>query len=191
MAKITNPIIPSDYPDVDVIRVEDTYYMVSTTMHFMPGAVILRSYDLGHWETISHIYTELTDAIRTYIKDRFGFNALEMTSSEIIDKLLEMNDKEAISDLKLLFQTADLVKFAKHNPQMNENDANLINAIDFINETKQLEEENQKPQPTEITIIEKRSLRVKAMLICGIALLSAALIGTFIYIGLQLYNLFV
>ena len=136
-------------------------------------------------------YTELTDALRTYIKNRFGFNALEMTSSEIIDQLLELNDKEAISDLKLLFQTADLVKFAKHDPQMNENDANLINAIDFINETKQPEEENQKPQPTEITIIEKRSLRVKAMLICGIALLSAALIGTFIYIGLQLYNLFV
>ena len=41
-------------------------------------------------------YTELTDAIRTYIKDRFGFNALEMTSSEIIDQLLEMNDKEAM-----------------------------------------------------------------------------------------------
>ena len=45
-------------------------------------------------------YTELTDTLRNYIKDRFGFNALEMTSSEIIDKLLEMNDKEAISDLK-------------------------------------------------------------------------------------------
>ena len=145
-------------------------------------------------------YTELTDALRTYIKDRFGFNALEMTSSEIIDKLLELKDKEAISDLKelfqtadlrSLFQTADLVKFAKHDPQMNENDANLINAIDFINETKQPEEENQKPQPTEITIIEKRSLRVKVMLICGIALLSAALIGVFIYIGMQIYNLFV
>ena len=136
-------------------------------------------------------YTELTDTLRTYIKDRFGFNALEMTSSEIIDKLLELKDKEAISDLKELFQTADLVKFAKHDPQMNENDANLINAIDFINETKQPEEENQKPQPTEITIIEKRSLRVKVMLICGIALLSAALIGVFIYIGMQIYNLFV
>ena len=69
MAKITNPIIPSDYPDVDVIRVEDTYYMVSTTMHFMPGAVILRSYDLGHWETISHIYTELTDAPAYHLDD--------------------------------------------------------------------------------------------------------------------------
>ena len=135
-------------------------------------------------------YTELTDTLRTYIKDRFGFNALEMTSSEIIDKLLEMKDKEAISDLKELFQTADLVKIAKHDPQMNENDANLINAIDFINETKQPEEENQKPQPTEITIIEKRSLRTKVLLICGIVILSTALIGTFIYIGMQLYNLF-
>ena len=76
-------------------------------------------------------YTELTDAIRTYIKNRFGFNALEMTSSEIIDKLLQMNDKDAISDLRSLFQTADLVKFAKHSPLMNENDANLISAIDL------------------------------------------------------------
>ena len=44
-------------------------------------------------------YTELTDALRTYIKNRFGFNALEMTSSEIIDKLLEFNDKEAIKQV--------------------------------------------------------------------------------------------
>ena len=36
-----NPVIWSDYPDADVIRVEDTYYMVSTTMHFMPGAYMM------------------------------------------------------------------------------------------------------------------------------------------------------
>lgn len=135
-------------------------------------------------------YTELTDAIRTYIKDRFGFNALEMTSSEIIDNLLEIKDKEAVADLRNLFLTADLVKFAKHDPQMNENDANLINAIEFINETKQPEDENQKPQPTEITIIEKRSLRTKILLICGIVLLSVSLLGIFIYIGMQLYEQF-
>lgn len=135
-------------------------------------------------------YTELTDTIRTYIKNRFGFNALEMTSSEIIDKLLEIKDKEAITDLRSLFQTADLVKFAKHNPMMNENDANLINAIDFINETKEKEDENAKPQPTEITIIEKRSLRTKILLGAGIVLLAIALIGSFIYIGLELYNYF-
>ena len=55
-----------------------------------------------------------------------------------------MNDKDAISDLRSLFQTADLVKFAKHSPLMNENDANLISAIDFINETKEKEDENVK-----------------------------------------------
>ena len=135
-------------------------------------------------------YTELTDAIRTYIKNRFGFNALEMTSSEIIDKLLQMNDKDAISDLRSLFQTADLVKFAKHSPLMNENDANLISAIDFINETKEKEDENVKPQPTEITIIEKRPLRTKILLGIGIAALAAALIGSLIYIGSELNNYF-
>lgn len=41
-----NPITGLDYPDPAVIRVDDTYYMVSTTMHFVPGCEILRSYDL-------------------------------------------------------------------------------------------------------------------------------------------------
>ena len=81
-------------------------------------------------------YTELTDVLRTYMEERFGFNAMEMTSSEIIDKLQEINDKESIKDLMYLFQTADLVKFAKHSPLMNENDMNLVNAVDFINNTK-------------------------------------------------------
>lgn len=54
-----NPILWTDYPDLDVIRVDDTYYMVSTTMHFMPGVVILRSYDLLHWEIASYVYDTL------------------------------------------------------------------------------------------------------------------------------------
>ena len=136
-------------------------------------------------------YTELTDTLRVYIKERFGFNATEMTSSEIIERLLEVKDKEAIKDLRELFTTADLVKFAKHNPLMNENDANLINAIDFINETKEPEDENAKPQPTEITIVEKRSLRTKILLGVGIAALGIALLVALIYILSQLYNYFV
>jgi len=134
-------------------------------------------------------YTELTDIIRTYIKDRFGFNALEMTSSEIIDKLMELKEKDVLNELKTLFQTADLVKFAKHNPLINENDANLINAIEFINETKEVEEVNQKPQPTEITIIEKRSLRTKIILVCGILVLSLSIITIIVYVITQLVSL--
>ena len=135
-------------------------------------------------------YTELTDVLRVYIKGRFGFNAQEMTSTEIIDKLLEINDKDAIRDLMELFRTADLVKFAKHTPLMNENDANLVNAIDFINDTKEKEDENAKPQPTEITVVEKRSLRTKVLLGLGIAVLAAVLIGSLVYVGKELYNYF-
>ena len=54
-----NPLTRLDYPDVDVIRVDDTYYMVSTTMYFMPGGEILRSYDLVHWEHAAYVYDML------------------------------------------------------------------------------------------------------------------------------------
>lgn len=136
-------------------------------------------------------YVQLTDVIRNYIKDRFGFNALEMTSSEIISKLIEVKDKEAIKDLKSLFETADLVKFAKHNPLINENDANLVNAIDFINETKVEEEETLKPEPTEITIIEKRPLRIKILLGVAILALVSVAIACIVYIVSALYTYFV
>lgn len=54
-----NPVTRLDYPDPDVIRVDDTYYMVSTTMHFMPGCEILRSYDLRNWEHAAYVYDRL------------------------------------------------------------------------------------------------------------------------------------
>lgn len=57
----TNPIIKMDYPDPDVIRVDDTYYMISTTMYYMPGGVILRSYDLVNWEILTYIFDKLDD----------------------------------------------------------------------------------------------------------------------------------
>lgn len=56
-----NPLTKMDYPDPDVIRVGDTYYMVSTTMHFMPGGALLRSYDLRNWEIVGYIYDTLDD----------------------------------------------------------------------------------------------------------------------------------
>ena len=47
--EVRNPIIGADMPDPDLLRVGDTYYMVSTTMFYTPGAPILRSKDLCHW----------------------------------------------------------------------------------------------------------------------------------------------
>ena len=46
----TNPIMWGDWPDPDVIRVGDTFYMVSTSMHYVPGCPIAQSHDLVNWE---------------------------------------------------------------------------------------------------------------------------------------------
>jgi beta-xylosidase len=48
--KYRNPVVFADFPDPDVIRVDDTFYMISTTMHHFPGATILKSKDLINWE---------------------------------------------------------------------------------------------------------------------------------------------
>ena len=62
MEKIQNPMLWADVPDPDVIRVGDTYYLVSTTMHLMPGAPIMTSKDLKNWETVGYIFDRLTDS---------------------------------------------------------------------------------------------------------------------------------
>ena len=56
-----NPIISADFPDPDVIRVGDTYYMVSTTMHLLPGATIVKSKDLVNWEYCAQPLVQLSD----------------------------------------------------------------------------------------------------------------------------------
>lgn len=56
-----NPMIWSDYPDPDIIRVGEYYYMVTTTMHLMPGAPVMRSRDLVNWETVSYLFDSLHD----------------------------------------------------------------------------------------------------------------------------------
>ena len=56
-----NPMIFADVPDLDIIRVDDTYYMVSTTMHFSPGCGIMKSKDLVNWEIINYAYDEIDD----------------------------------------------------------------------------------------------------------------------------------
>lgn len=59
--KFSNPVIYADVPDIDMIRVNDTYYMVSTTMHLSPGCPIMKSKDLVNWEIVNYVYDILGD----------------------------------------------------------------------------------------------------------------------------------
>lgn len=135
-------------------------------------------------------YTELTDVLRGYMEERFGFNAKEMTSDEIIAHLSEQTDKEWIGELRELFNMSDLVKFAKYKPMINENDMNLINAIEFINKTKVESEVPATPVTQEIVVKEGRSKQEKVLLIAGIVALSVMGIGALYVVVSEVVQLF-
>jgi beta-xylosidase len=71
----TNPVVWQDFADVEVIRVGDAYYLTASTMHYSPGAPILRSYDLVNWEFAGHSVPsldfgtkyDLTNGQRAYV----------------------------------------------------------------------------------------------------------------------------
>ncbi|MDP4204256.1 MAG: glycoside hydrolase 43 family protein [Bacteroidota bacterium] len=60
-SKAHNPIIFADVPDMSMIRVGDTYYMASTTMHMCPGIPIMKSKDLVNWQMLNYVYEKLGD----------------------------------------------------------------------------------------------------------------------------------
>ena len=59
--KAKNPVIFADAPDMSMIRVGNTYYMSSTTMHMSPGVPIMKSKDLVNWKLVSYAYDTLVD----------------------------------------------------------------------------------------------------------------------------------
>lgn len=57
----SNPVIFADVPDMSIIRVKDTYYMSSTTMHMNPGVPVMKSTDLINWKLVNYAYDTLAD----------------------------------------------------------------------------------------------------------------------------------
>lgn len=57
------------WPPRNVIRVGDTFYVVGTTMHLMPGTPVMRSKDLVNWETVNYVFDRLTDMSKYDMKE--------------------------------------------------------------------------------------------------------------------------
>ena len=68
-ATFTNPVLWADLPDPDVIRVGDYFYMMSTTMHLMPGAPVMRSKDLINWELTGYVFDKLHETPKYDMED--------------------------------------------------------------------------------------------------------------------------
>lgn len=126
-------------------------------------------------------YTRLTDTLRLYLEERFGFSAMEMTTHEIIDRL-QAEDPMKVAELRELFETADLVKFAKYSTLINENDRNLVSAINFINSTKTEEVVEEHREETKLTEEQRQhniSLKVLKYAVY-VAIVAVAAILTYI-----------
>lgn len=142
-------------------------------------------------ENQKEYYTKLTDTLRKYIEERYGFSAMEMTSSEIIERLTASDDQQSLDELRRLFMTADLVKFAKYSTLINENDANLVNAIDFINQTKQENQPTEEAIKPQLSVEDQRSQKTRRLLnsvIWAVVIASALLLCYVIYSVYQLLN---
>ena len=118
-----------------------------------PHIVALRALDKLHNEKLWQngkeklFYTGITDTLREYIENRYGVNAMEKTSSEIMQSIADKQiDQKNYNELDELLKTADLVKFAKYVPQIHENEEAIPAAVRFVNSTfmQELEDEKQK-----------------------------------------------
>lgn len=115
-----------------------------------PHIVALREIDKfrsdKYWapERQKAFYSGITDALRNYIDARFGVDAPEMTTAELFKALKREKDitPELYSDAKVLFETADFVKFAKFTAADEENAKVLPTAVRFVTSTYQAEIED-------------------------------------------------
>lgn len=82
-------------------------------------------------------YTALTDILREYIDRRFGINAVEMTTTQIIAALRQNKETQLVNDqLQEILAVADFVKFAGQRPLADDNERSFSRAVQFVEATK-------------------------------------------------------
>lgn len=97
----------------------------------------LKSQKLWEQGAEKEFYTQLTDILRIYLHGRFGINAMEMTSRQIMTQLKKLEEtKNEREYFKQILSMADFVKFAKVRPLPEDNEASMDNAIKFVETTK-------------------------------------------------------
>ena len=132
-------------------------------------------------EDLKHYYDELTEVLRTYIKDRFGIDALEMTTMQLVEAITQTGDKTALYDLRELLETADLVKFARMEATEVDNDRSLLHAMEYVKQTKPTEAPPQRI--VKVVDVDLRRRRIRLALRWALTVLTgAATLGMTIYI---------
>jgi hypothetical protein len=97
----------------------------------------LRTQKLAELGQEKEYYTRLTDILRQYLDGRFGINAMEMSSTQILYSI-KHNDETKMSteQIQQILEIADFVKFAKVRPLPDDNIKTFNSALDFVEATK-------------------------------------------------------
>ncbi|WP_400261378.1 family 43 glycosylhydrolase [Sphingobacterium sp. SG20118] len=86
----TNPLMWGDWPDPDVIRVGDDFYLISTSMHYVPGSPIAKSKDLVNWEIVGY-------PVDRYDEDpRFDMNGGNPISKWVMGQYHQTSQREVL-----------------------------------------------------------------------------------------------
>ena len=103
---------------------------------------------------VKEYHVQVTDTVRNYISNRYGIDAEQMTTSEILAMLKSATDvdTENISRVRQMLELADNVKFAKYQPLQGDNDLSLHNAFDFVESTKEIIVNDSKEKTAEAEI---------------------------------------
>jgi len=101
------------------------------------------------WQSgkVKLFYTAVTDVLRMYVAARWSIQAMEQTSAELLDALKkEQIDKDLLEELSAMLQTADLVKFAKYQAGVVENEQAIPVVVHFVQATMLVENESTKEE---------------------------------------------
>lgn len=175
------------------------FYLYRMLCHKKNGRALKKTRALSYYEQAKHdlseiaankmlyaeqkaYYTDVTNVLRKYISQRYNINALEMTSHEILESMKDVCD---VSELKVVFNTADLVKFAKYSTDANDMTYYLDRIVHFIDSTK-VEETNDVVEEPKENISDTRSRKIIKLAIGLLLLTSVALL---IYAAFEAYAL--
>ena len=175
------------------------FYLYRILCHKKNGRALKKARALSYYEQAKHdlseiaankmlyaeqkaYYTDVTNVLRKYISQRYNINALEMTSHEILESMKDVCD---VSELKVVFNTADLVKFAKYSTDANDMTYYLDSIVHFIDSTKVEEAKDVVEEPKE-NISDTRSRKIIKL---AIGLLLVTSVALFIYAAFEAYAL--
>ena len=127
-------------------------------------------------------YTDVTNVLRKYISQRYNINALERTSHEILGSMKDVCD---VSELKVVFNTADLVKFAKYSTDANDMTYYFDSIVHFIDSTKVDEPKEVIEEPKE----HRSDTRSRKTIKFAIGLLLVTSVALLIYAAFEAYAL--